>query len=284
MHEDVSRCASGGGGGAPGCRSPVTASMAWTRPNTNLVWTIEFFYLRASASASRASGPAQRGPAESALVQPHDGAAGHRLPFEHGVRLVGAGPVRERDRSRQGVEPEEITVRVVADRGLRTAPAPLLEAVEMRLAALGYFAGVDAPGTGIDAGDEPVQEGPGRCVRVFAQQGEFRRVVRDAGPGQRRGDVVRVMGVATRDHGVVTECCAAEFDACHAARSTLRGATVRRVRLSPRAVPSSPAPASAARTAPVSCAPASPRWPRRSAVRPPPRSRSAPSPPWSAGE
>src|SRR6266545_2023317 len=120
---------------------------------------------------------------EPAVVEPDGGAAGQRGV----VDVAGVGVGRQPHRWRQRVQPEEVSMRLVAGRWLRPAPA----------------------------GDPPVQECAGRPVQVLTEHHELspcrpgRRTI--AGPA--KGS--RGRGLADGNQAVVAERRAAKFDACH---------------------------------------------------------------------
>ncbi|PXY29713.1 hypothetical protein BA062_21285 [Prauserella flavalba] len=127
------------------------------------------------------------------------------------MHVLGARALAEPERAVDGVEPEEVPVRVVADRRLRAAPAQLAEAVAARRRPGRQAALVGAGAVGREPGDDPVGERPARRVRVLTYQCQLLGPVRRPRPLQRRRDVVAVVGVAVGDQRVVGERRAAQL-------------------------------------------------------------------------
>jgi hypothetical protein len=77
-------------------------------------------------------------------------------------------------------------VRVVADRRLGTSVAPIAVVVLPLNGLWRLLALADRARRRVDAGDEPVEEGAARSIRVLAQESELDRAVGRVGPFQRR--------------------------------------------------------------------------------------------------
>src|SRR5690606_41034534 len=97
--------------------------------------------------------------------------------------------VRQIEWLAQGIEMEEVPVRLVADRRMRPAPADLSEVVAPLPSAARHLTLSHPVAVRVDAGHEPVQKRAAGSVWVLAHQHQFGGALRHARPLQRRGCV-----------------------------------------------------------------------------------------------
>ena len=117
------------------------------------------------------------------------------------VELAPAGAVADVERRVEGEKPEEVAVRAVSGRRAGAAPAnspEVVAALDGRRRTLRQSADL-----GVDVRGQPVGERADRRVRVIDDESERAGAGRRVAPGQRRGRILTVAGMAARDRVAV---------------------------------------------------------------------------------